>query len=76
MLEQLIKEWRQQAELSHGTRAYVFAVCADQLEEALQINSEIEPTQSHLSNVYTIDGGLFEPRAELALSNTDNDKKL
>jgi|GEM_PF-2903454 len=36
MLEQLIKEWRQQAGIKSGMRGYVFSTCADQLEETLE----------------------------------------
>jgi hypothetical protein len=42
MLRQLIQEWRDQASFSKGTRGYVFALCADQLEEALNIQQQEE----------------------------------
>ena len=68
MLEQLIKEWREQAARSQGMRGYVFAVCADQLEEVfekMEAQGQIKSNGIEFGNVHPITGGVFTHEKEL-----------
>ena len=72
MLRQLIEEWRQQAGFSKGTRGYVFALCADQLEEVVN-NQELEESEDGARELVR---HLFSERSRSERIHNDKDIRI